>query len=131
MRLEEWRMVLDREFDHAVDSVIGVFQAGGFQVAPIESGDFPNEARPGEPHRYTLLHATLPELSFQASDAGSASVFGCRLSIYQLTASRTLLTVDIRLLPYPALTLLIPRVAKRMHEALARLTPDTSVVEAA
>jgi hypothetical protein len=114
-------MVLDREFDHTVDSVIGVFQSGGFLVEPVESGDLPNDARPGEPHRYALLHATLPELSFHIDDAGRASMFGCRLSIYQLTVSRTLLTVDIRLLPYPSLSLLIPRVTSRMREALDRL----------
>jgi hypothetical protein len=131
MRLDEWRMVLDRDFDGTVDRVIRVFQTGGFSVAPVESGDLPNDARPGEPHRYTLLYATLPELSFQTDDAGTASMFGCRLSVYQLTASRTLLTVDVRLLPYPALTLLIPRVTQRMREALALLTPQTPIVEAA
>jgi hypothetical protein len=131
MRLEEWRVVLDRDFDHTVDSVIGVFGSGGFAVESVESGDLPNDARPGEPHRYTLLYATLPEFSFRTDDGGrSASMFGCRLSVYQLTASRTLLTVDIRLMPYPALALLVPRVTKRMREALARLTPEP-VVEAA
>jgi hypothetical protein len=130
MRLEEWRIVIDRDFDQTVTSVAGVFRSAGFSVAPVESGDLPNAARPGEPHRYTLLHATLPELSFQNDDA-SASMLGCRLSIYELTASRTLLTADIRLMPYPALALLIPRVAKRVGDAVMRLTPEPAAIQAA
>jgi hypothetical protein len=130
MRLEEWRLVVDGDFEHTSDNVVRVFQTLGFGVAPVESGDLPNAARPGEPHHYTLLYATLPELSFQ-NDGGSASMLGCRLSIYELTASRTLLTVDVRLMPYPTLALLVPRVKKRMREALARLAPDSSAVAAA
>ncbi len=87
MRLEEWRLVVDGDFERTLENVNDAFRTGGFALTPVESGDYPNAARPGEPHRYALLYATLPELRFQtdrAADA-SASMLGCRLSIYELT----------------------------------------------
>jgi hypothetical protein len=133
MKLEEIRIVMNTDFQHANNSVVSLFRGSGFGVTEVETGNLPNAARPGEPRRYASWDATLPELSFPipATQSSEPSMLGCRFSIFELTASQTLLTVDVRLTSYPSLALLIPRVKSRMHEALTRLAADAQMLQAA
>jgi hypothetical protein len=79
------------------------------------------------------LKATLPELTFKDRPWGgrSSSVLGCRLSIYELTASCSLLTADAPLSSYPTLALSTQRVSHRVDDALTELARESATSEAA
>ena len=56
------RLVLDRTFDQAIDTVLSAFLGEGFAIKLIEGGDLPE--RVSGRLRYARLVATLPELRF-------------------------------------------------------------------
>jgi hypothetical protein len=129
MKIEECRLMIDRGFEETIDIVSERFHRAGFRVTQTEEGDRQNWARPGEPRHYAVLNASLPELSFPG-DAQSA-VLGCRLSIFALTPTCTLLAAETPLTRYPALAVLIPRVERRIHNTLAHLTRESATSAAA
>jgi hypothetical protein len=123
MNLEESRLILDRGFERAVQTVVEVFALEGFRVAPVDTGYRHRRTEPGTPARYALLEATLPELTFRpARITQTPALFGCRVSLFELTGACTMVTVERPVVSYPRLASLVPRIADRVGQAVRSLT---------
>ena len=120
MNSEPRRLVQDQSFEQAIETVLDAFLAQGFVVEPVVAGDCHSHALPGEPLRYALLEATLSELNFRRSlsPRSSRAFLGCRLSVFELAGSCTLITVEQPFRQYPLLACLVPRLTERMNAAL-------------
>lgn len=122
MNLEESRLILDRGFERAVAAVVEVFALEGFRVAPVDTGYRHRQTDPA-PARYAVLEATLPELTFRpARITQTPALFGCRVSLVELTSSCTMVTVERPVVSYPRLASLVPRIADRVGQAVRSLT---------
>ena len=84
---EERRIILDRGFDRTVDVVLDAFLQEGFRLNPVGAGDLRRQASP-RTQRYAMLDAVLPGLA-----ADPPTALGCRVSIFELTAGCTLVTI--------------------------------------
>lgn len=113
------RLVLDRGFDGAVEAVLDAFLAEGFTVEPADGGDLHQRCSTA-PLRYALLVATLPELSFAPGPGlgGLPAILSCRISLFELTATCTLVTVSNPMARYPLLASLVPRLTDRLVGAM-------------
>jgi hypothetical protein len=133
MSPEDRRLVLDRDFDRAVEVVLDAFLREGFTLRPVEGGDLHQPCVPGHPRRYALLDASLPELAFVSVDASErlSGVLGCRISLFELTGTCTLVTVANPLTRYPLLSLLVPRLTERLGVALRLVAARGANLEAA
>jgi hypothetical protein len=120
MNMEERRLVLDESFERAVAAVLDAFLREGFTVEARDAGDLHDHAFAGDRLRYALLEASLPELSFRPPDACAprSALLGCRLSLFELTGSCTLITAENPLGRYPFLASLVPRLNERVSDAL-------------
>jgi hypothetical protein len=114
------RVVVDQGFDRAIETVLHAFLNAGFAVTPIEGGDLQQKGTGGGCLRYVLLEARLPELSFVASACRreATPILGCRISVYEVTASCTFVTTSNPLARYPLLASLVPRLSERTRNAL-------------
>jgi len=138
MGTDERRLILDRGFERAMETVLSAFIREGFSVKPLEAGDLHYRERASTCSgqttngslRFALLEATLPELSFAALPGDAAALLGCRLTLFELTGSCTLLTAENPLTKYPLLASIVPRVADRVSRAL-RTVIGTGVLTAA
>jgi hypothetical protein len=137
MNTDERRLILDRGFERAIETVLSAFLSEGFSVKPLDAGDLHHRERPStcSGHtdgslRFALLEATLPELSFAALPGDVPALLGCRLTLFELTGSCTLLTADNPLRKYPLLASSVPRIADRVSRAL-RTVIGTGVLTAA
>ena len=133
MNIEGRRLVLDESFERAVAAVAGAFLREGFTVEPRDAGDLHDRAIPGDRLRYALMEASLPELSFRLPDSCAArtALLGCRLSLFELTGSCTLITAENPLDRYPLLASLVPRLAERVGDALRLMSRRGTDLEAA
>jgi hypothetical protein len=115
------RLVLDRTFDQAIDTVLSAFLGEGFAVKPIDGGDL-HERATGR-LRYALLEATLPELMFVPTrrSEGVPALLGCQISIFELAGSCTMITASSHLGRYPLLASLVPRLDDRVNGALTQV----------
>ena len=126
MSTKDRRLILDQGFDHAVETVLSAFLAEGFTIEPVDGGDLHQRCASADRLRYALLKATLPELSFVPCGCGGGlpAILGCRISLFELTGSCTLVTASNPLARYPMLASLVPRLSERlggaMHAAAAR-----------
>jgi hypothetical protein len=122
MNTEERRLVLDRSFARALDAVLDAFLKEGFVITPVGAGDLHRPGSSEHARRYAMLEATLSELVFRPQHASAPPVvFGCRVAMFELTDSCTLVTVEPAIGRYPALATLVPRVPERIGRAVRTL----------
>jgi hypothetical protein len=133
MPTENRRLVLDEGFTRAVETVLEAFLSEGFTVMPIDGGDLHRRPLAGRPLRYALVEATLPELSFVPCGwaAGLPAILGCQVSLFELTASCTLVTASNPLTRYPLIASLVPRLSDRIGGALRHVARRGASLEAA
>jgi hypothetical protein len=114
---DERRLILDRSFERAMETVLDSFLREGFTLKPLDAGDLRQPQ--GCSLRYALLEAELPELNFRGVPSASGErLLACRLSLYELTDACTLVTAENPLVRYPLLSSLAPRVGDRIGHAL-------------
>ncbi len=117
------RLILDRCFDRALESVFDAFVREGFTVDLVAAGDLQRQTSRDVPLRYALLDATLPELDLRdAPSAQSPTLLGCRVSVFEMAGSCTLVTAENPIGGYPALASLVPRIAGRARHAMRLLS---------
>jgi hypothetical protein len=121
MNPDERRLILDRCFDRALDTVLEAFVVEGFTMTKVSAGDL-HRCGDGGPLRYALLEATLPELKFGAAATTTLqAVLGCQISLFELAGSCTLVTVQSPVGRYPLLATLVPRLNERVGDVLRSL----------
>jgi hypothetical protein len=121
MNFDERRLLLDRTFDKTLQTVLDAFLYAGFTITPSEAGDLQAPPHPGPAMRYALLEATLPELSAPLGVATARPLLSCRVSVYELNGSCSLVTAENRLVRYPLLASLATRIGDRTAAALRRI----------
>jgi hypothetical protein len=133
MSPEDRRLVVDQGFDRALEVVLDAFLCEGFTIRPVDGGDLHQRCAAGEPLRYALIDASLPELAFVPVDDTDrlAAVLGCRISLFELTATCTMVTVSNPLTRYPLLSSLVPRLTERLSGALRLVAVRGTSLEAA
>jgi hypothetical protein len=134
MNTDERRIILESDFERALDRVLGAFEREGFNVRPV-NGD--GRFRVVSDHRIVRcaeLEVTLPELTFGGAGlewpgddskpdpketAGSSpTLLGCRISMYELSPRSTAVTAKSPLVRYPTLSSLMPRIRSRVDNVL-------------
>jgi len=127
------RLVLDQSFDDVVDCVLAAFIGEGFSVRSLDGGDLRAPSASAGHRRYALLGVVLPELSWRGSalHADDSALLGCRLALFELTDSCTLLTAENPMMRYPGLAALVPRVNQRIATALGNVCRRSVTVDAA
>jgi hypothetical protein len=115
--------MLDRGFDVTVEAVIAGFLCEGFTIRPLDGGDLRRDPLLGDPLRYAVLVASLPELGFAADRFGPAgnAILGCHITVYELVSSCTLVIAADPLADYPLLASLVPRLTDRVGSALSAI----------
>jgi hypothetical protein len=133
MSREDRRLVLDQGFNRAVETVLNAFLAEGFAVEPLDGGDLHGRGTAVDRLRYTLLDATLPELGFVPCKCigGLPAILGCRIALFELTGTCTLVTASSPLARYPRLASLVPRLSDRAGNALRQVAARGASLEAA
>jgi hypothetical protein len=133
MSPEDRRLVVDQEFDRAVEVVLDGFLREGFTIRPVDGGDLHQRCAAGHTLRYAMLEASLPELAFVPGVGveSLAPILGCRISLFELTGSCTLVTVSNPLTRYPLLSSLVPRLTERLGGALRLVAVRGASLEAA
>jgi hypothetical protein len=130
METRERRVVLDESFERAIVAVLDALMREGLKVHAIDAGDLHNHAAPGAPLRFAMLEASLLDLRIPPAPAGEEHL-GCRLSVYELTGSCTLLTAEDPAARHPLAASLEPRLIERIGNALRQITRGRPCVEAA
>jgi hypothetical protein len=110
------RLILDRGFDRAMEAVLDALLREGFSITPVSVGDLRCGGSVEPPRRYALIDAALSELL----DDSTAAVlprrwFRCRVSVFELSGSGTLVTVESPFANYPALARLVPGIPERIQ----------------
>jgi hypothetical protein len=132
MSTKDRRLVLDQGFDRTVETVLDAFLAEGFTIEPIDGGDLHNRCGSVDRLRYALLEATLPELRFVPSGCGPLpAILACRITLFELTGTCTLVTASSPLQRYPTLASLMPRLSERLGGALHTVVCRGADLEAA
>ena len=132
MSISDRRLVVDQGFDRAVETVLDAFLTEGFTVEPVDGGDLHQRCDKSS-LRYALLVATLPELSFAPGPClgGLPAILSCRISLFELTRTCTLVTVSNPMARYPLLATLVPRLTDRLGGALRLVARRGAGLEAA
>ena len=127
------RLVLDQGFDRAIETVLNAFLTEGFAVEPVDGGDLHRRCTAADRLRYALLEATLPELGLVPCRCrgGLPAILGCRIALFELTGTCTLVTASSPLSRYPLLATLVPRLSDRVGRALGQVASQGSSLEAA
>ena len=133
MKTNDRRLIVDHRFDYTVETVIDAFLREGFTIRPVGAGDLRQYSAPGDPLRYAVLEATLPELAFAAGGrrAEFAPMLGCQIAVYELVGQCTMVTAASPVADYPQLASLVPRLTDRLGSALRAITRTNAVTEAA
>lgn len=125
MDLDERRLLLDRAFDNALESVLDGFLHEGFTLTTVDAGDLHGRSHPGHAMRYALLDAALPDLSPSTGVVtAAASLPSCRVSVFELNGSCTLVTAQNRFARYPLLARLSGANSDRISDALQLIVRD-------
>lgn len=125
------RLILDRGFDRAMEAVLGAFLQEGFSITPVSAGDLRRGGNAEHSRRYVLIDADPSELHFDSTTSFvPPSLFRCRVSIFELGGSCTLVTVESPLGCYPALARLVPSLSDRIRQVMRSLR-RTPVLKAA
>jgi hypothetical protein len=130
MASDDRRLILSCGFEHATETVLSAFLREGFNVRPIDAGDLHQREHSGSSLRFATLEASLPELCFRGFPADAPMLLACRVSLFELTGSCTLVTAENPLTRYPLLASIVPRIADRVGRAL-RVVIDAGVLTAA
>jgi hypothetical protein len=132
MATADRRLVLDQGFDRAVETVLDALLTEGFTIEPVDGGDLHPRCDTA-PLRYALLVATLPELSFAPGrcTGGLPAILSCRVSLFELNGSCTLVTASNPMARYPLLASLVPRLSDRLGGALRLVRNRGAGLEAA
>jgi hypothetical protein len=132
MSTKDRRLVLDQGFEGAVETVLNAFLSEGFTIEPVDGGDLHNRCASVDRLRYALLEATLPELRFVPSGCGHLpAILACRITLFELTGTCTLVTASSPLQRYPTLASLMPRLSERLGGALHTVVCRGADLEAA
>ena len=132
MSTNDRRLVLDQGFEGAVETVLNAFLSEGFTIEPVDGGDLHNRCASVDRLRYALLEATLPELRFVPSGCGHLpAILACRITLFELTGTCTLVTASSPLQRYPTLASLMPRLSERLGGALHTVVGRGADLEAA
>ena len=132
MSSKDRRLVLDQGFDRSVETVLNAFLAEGFTIEPVDGGDLHSRCASVDRLRYALLEATLPELRFVPSGCGGLpAILACRVTLFELTNTCTLVTASSPLQRYPTLASLMPRLSDRLGGALHTVRSCGGDLEAA
>jgi hypothetical protein len=133
METYERRLIVDRAFDRTVETVFDAFLQEGFTIAPIEAGDLRRRPVCGEPLRYAVAEATLPTPlpTPLRRAAGDAPLLGCKIAVYELVGSCTLVIATAPCLDYPTFASMAPGLKDRIASALRTLTRAGSRIIAA
>jgi hypothetical protein len=132
MSTNDRRLVLGQGFDRAVETVLGAFLAEGFTIEPVDGGDLHNRGASVDRLRYALLEAMLPELRFVPTGCGRLpAILACRITLFELTNTCTLVTASSPLQRYPTLASLMPRLSERLGGALHTVGCRGASLEAA
>jgi hypothetical protein len=128
MSNHERRMVLDEGFERAVALVVEAFLREGFTVEALDAGDLHRLAAPGDQLRFAWLGASLldREICPSAPAAPVPRCVGCRLCVYELTGSCTLVTAEHQGSSDPVLALHEPLLTERTASALRILAARPS-----
>ncbi len=122
MNIEERRVILDRGFDRALNTVLDAFLQERFAITPTGAGDVHRSGSSGCSRRYAIFEATIPELEVSAHDGkASTPLLGCHVSIFELTGSCTLVTVESPAVQVPAVAKLITRASDRLSRVVHAL----------
>jgi hypothetical protein len=122
MNIEERRIILDRGFDRAVNTVLDAFLQEKFLITPAGAGDVHRAGSPGCRRRYAILEATIPEVEFRAEEAKPpAQPPGCHVSIFELSGSCTLVTIETPIVHSPILATLVTRASDRISRVVHAL----------
>ena len=119
MNVDERKIILESDFERALDSVLGAFEREGFIVRPVNGGGRFRLVADHKILRCAELAVTLPELTFLGSD--SPTLLGCRIAMCELTARSTVVTATSPLVRYPVLSSLLPRIDSRVDCVLHAL----------
>ncbi len=134
MKSSERRLVLDRSFDEVVDQMLDAFIREGFSVRSLDGGDLGRGSSLSRAsRRYAQLDVILPDLaaSCAALHVDDHAIVGCRLALFELADSCTLLTAENPTGRYAALSGLASRVDDRMERALRLVAHAHETVNAA
>ena len=131
MSSEDRRLVMDQGFDRAIETVLNAFLTEGFAVEPVDGGDLHRRCAAADRLRYTLLEATLPELGFGRRMGGLPAILGCRIAMFELTGTCTLVTASSPVARYPLLASLVPQLSDRVGNALRQVACQGASFEAA
>jgi hypothetical protein len=116
------RLIVDRGFDRAMEAVLGAFLQEGFSITPVSAGDLCRTGNAEHSRRYALIDAALPELHFESTTPfAPPALFRCRVSMFELAGSFTLVTVESPLGYYPGLARLIPAIPERIRHVMRSL----------
>jgi hypothetical protein len=122
MNDDERRLIVDRGFERTLETVLDALLDERFRIDPVGAGDLHRSQSCGQTRRYVMLDAVLPELDFRPQDASAPpAALGCRVSVFELTASCTLVTLERPIVPYPMLSTLVPRVSERLERVIRAL----------
>jgi hypothetical protein len=133
MEAYERRLIVDRAFDRTVEAVIDAFLREGFTITPVDAGDLRHRPVSGEPLRFAVAEASLPGLLPVGPRAatGDSPLLGCKIAVYELVGSCTLVIATAPSLVYPTLASMAPGLRERINGALRTLTrAGTGIVAA-
>jgi hypothetical protein len=116
MTTDKRRIILESDFERALESVLGAFEREGFNVRPVNGNGRFRVVSGHEILRCAELDVTLPELTFAVEN--NAALLGCRISMFELTSYSTLVTANSPLEFYPMLSSLMPRISLRVNSVL-------------
>ena len=121
MNTDERRIIMESDFERALDSVLGAFEREGFNVRPVNGDGRFRVVSDHQILRCAELDVTLPELTFSGTAAFSPTVLGCRISMVELTSRSTVVSAKSPLVRYPVLSSLMPRIRSRVNSVLKTL----------
>ena len=133
METYERRLIVDRAFDRTVETVIDAFLREGFTITPVDAGDLRHQPVCGESLRFAVAEASLPGPLPSAPRAATcdSSLLGCKIAVYELVGSCTLVIATAPCLDYPTFASMAPDLRDRIGGALRTLTrPGTGIVAA-
>jgi hypothetical protein len=133
MTAYERRLIVDRGFDGTVETVIDAFLREGFTITPVGAGDLRHQPACGDPLRYAVLEAWLPGAILVAprSGTGRSALLSCKISVYELVGSCTLVTATAPGGDYATLASLAPGLNDHIGKALCALTHAGATIVAA
>jgi hypothetical protein len=133
MRTHERRLIVERSFDRTVEAVIEAFLGEDFTIRPLGAGDLRHPPACGDPLRYAVLEGWPPEAEFPrgCSPAENPPWLSCKITVYELVGSCTLVTATPPGVDYSMFAALAPTLEDRLDKALNALSHRGVLIVAA